>query len=574
MDNSGVAAILSKMALLLEFKGENPFKAKAYERAARNIRGLGEDIGEMYRRDRLSEIPGVGGAIREKVREILDTGTFKAYERTAAEVPPGIFGILDIPGIGPKTAKLLYEKLDIRSVDGLLKAAIEHRIRRLSRMGPKQEEKILRSVQRYQSSGEPGRTPLATADPITEEIKEQLRAFPFIKKVIAAGSIRRRKETVKDIDLIALSDVPAKAMDGFLHLQKVTEVIEEGNTLSSVLYDNKIRVDLRIVPEESFGTLLQHFTGSKEHNIHLRKLALEKGYKLNEYGFTDIATNVIKRCAEEKQVYDHLGLEFPVPELREDRGEIEAGMQKRLPKLIEVEDIKGDLHVHSNWSDGEDSIEDLALSALERGYEYIAITDHSHSTAIAGGLSEKRLLEHTKAVSSIDEKFEGIRLLSGTECDIRPGGKLDYSDRVLQELDIVIAAVHAGLDQDRKTMTKRIVSALENEHVDILAHPTGRKFGKREAYDVDMEKVLQAALDNDKAIEINSSPSRLDLNDINAGMARKMGVWLAINTDTHRLDNFNNIRYGIDVARRAWIEPQDVVNTRHIKDFVSLFRIE
>ncbi|MDW7731529.1 MAG: DNA polymerase/3'-5' exonuclease PolX [Methanolobus sp.] len=572
MNNTEIAEILDRMAAMLEFKGENPFKIRAYEKASRNIKGLDENLGDLYRQDRISEIPGVGEALQDKLKEILDTGTFKAYEETVAEVPGGIFEIMDIPGIGPKTAQLLYEKLDIESVDELLKAAQEHRIRRLSRMGQKQEERILRSVRRYLENSDRGRTSLPVASPIVEQIREQLNTCTCIKDVIAAGSVRRRKETVKDIDLIALSDNPAGAMNAFMSLENVTEVLEEGNSLSSIIYGGIIRVDLRIVPENSLGSMLQHFTGSKEHNVRLRKLALEKGYSLNEYGFTDVGTHLLKKCATEEEIYDFLGLEYPVPELREDKGEIEAGMENKLPKLIEAKDIKGDLHVHSNWSDGKNSIEELAATALERGYEYIAITDHSHSTSIAGGLSERKLLEHARDVERINEKLEGIRLISGTECDIRSNGKLDYSNEVLNKLDIVVASVHANLEQDRKTMTKRIVAALENEHLDILAHPTGRKFGKRAAYDVDMEKVLQTAHDNGKMLEINSS--RLDLNDIHARMAKKAGVRLAISTDTHTLNNFDDIAYGIDVARRAWIEPQDVVNTRNLKYISSILGIQ
>ncbi|TGC09721.1 DNA polymerase/3'-5' exonuclease PolX [Methanolobus halotolerans] len=573
MNNTKVAAFLNRMASLLEFKGENPYKIKAYQRAARNIKVLDEDLSSLYEKGRISEIPGVGEAIRDKVIEILTKGTFEAYEETIAEIPPGVLDIMDIPGIGPKTAKLFHEKLDIGSIEELVRAAEEHRIRRLARMGPRQEEKIIRSVQRHLKSSDSGRTPLAVASPIADQIKEQLNTCPYIREIIAAGSLRRRKETVKNIDLLALSDDPQAAADAFLDLKSVTDVIEKGESLISIIYKGMIRVDLRIIPKGSFGPSLQHFTGSKEHNVHLRKLALSKGYRLSEYGFADTETNTLKTCESEKEVYDFLGLGYPVPELREDRGEIEAGMEKALPGLIDMKDIKGDLHVHSNWSDGKNSIEELAVAALEKGYEYVAITDHSHSTAIASGLSDKKLLEHARDVDRVNEKIEGIRLLSGTECDIRSNGKLDYSNEVLESLDIVIVAVHAALEQDRKTMTKRIVTALENEHVDILAHPTGRKFGKRGAYDVDMEKVFQTALDNDKILEINSSPARLDLNDINARIAKNLGIKLAISTDTHKLDNFNNIRYGIDVARRAWVEPQDVVNTRKLKEISSLLGI-
>jgi DNA polymerase (family 10) len=315
--------------------------------------------------------------------------------------------------------------------------------------------------------------------------------------------------------------------------------------------------------------MLQHFTGSKEHNIHLRKLALLKGYSLNEYGFTDKNTGKLIECNLEKDVYNFLGLEFMPPELREDRGEIEASLTGKLPRLIERKDIKGDLHVHSTWSDGVNTIEELAEAAIQRGYEYIAITDHSHSTGIANGLSEKRLLEHIDEVERLNEEYEDIKILSGTECDIRADGKLDYSNDLLQQLDIVIVAVHSGVDQDRNRMTKRIVAALENEHVDIIAHPTGRKFGKRPAYDVDMDKIITVANENEKILEINSSPWRLDLNDTNARKAKDHGVMLAINTDTHAIDHFDNIDFGIDVARRAWLETDDVLNTMNLKQLCS-----
>ncbi len=574
MNNFEVAAFFKKMASLLEFRGENPFRIKAYEKAARNIKSLDEELSAYYdQKGRVPKIPGVGQATKEKVAEILDTGTFREYEETVADIPPGILDILDIPGIGPKTAKLFYERLDVTSVDDLVKAAEQHRIRRLPRMGPGKEENILRSVQRYLENSERKRTPLATAVPIVELIREELNACPCIKELIDAGSLRRRKDTLGDINLLALSDNPEETLDGFANLSDITEVIDKNNDFCSVVYREEVRIDLRIVPEESFGSFLQYYTGSKKHNRHLQYLALQKGYILSEYGFTNTGTDDTIRCEEEKQVYDFLGIDYLVPELREDRGEIEAGMQNRLPELIEIGDIKGDLHVHSTWSDGKNTIEELALDARERGYEYIAITDHSPSTAIANGLSDKRLMEHAREVEKADENIDGIRILSGTECDIRSNGKLDYSNRLLENLDIVIAAVHAGLDQQEKTMTKRMVAALENEHVDILAHPTGRKFGKRGAYDFDLEKVFQTALDNDKILEINSSPKRLDLNDTHARIAKEMGIKVAINTDTHRLDNFSNIRYGVDVARRAWLEPKDVVNTRKLKDIESLLGI-
>lgn len=569
MDNIQIAEMFNRMARLLEFKGENHFKTRAYTNAARSIKGLDEELKVLYKEGDIDSIPGVGEALKGKIAEMLETGTFDAYERTLKEIPKGIIDVMNIPGIGPKTARQFYEKLGVASVYELSRAAREHRIRRLPRMGEKQEEKIIRSITRLQEDKDHGRHPIALASVIAREIKNELCSFPHIEKVAIAGSLRRKKDTVGDIDLIAISSEPERAIRSFVNMEKVEEILESGTTKGSVIYPGNFHVDLRVVEKEHYGSMLQHFTGSKEHNIHLRKLALSKGYSLNEYGFTNEKSGKLTPCSKEEEVYDLLGLEYLHPEIREDRGEIEAAITGKLPRLIERKDIKGDLHVHSNWSDGANNMEELAEAAIQRGYEYIAITDHSHSTGIANGLSDKRLLEHIDEIERLNEKYDAIKILSGTECDIRADGKLDYSNDLLEQLDIVVVAVHAGLEQDRKKMTKRIFTALENEHVDIIAHPTGRKFGKRPSYDVDMEKVIMAAKDNDKVLEINSSPWRLDLNDTNAKKAKEHGVMLAINTDTHAIDHFENITFGIDVARRAWLEADDVLNTMNLKQLCS-----
>ncbi|WP_340820408.1 DNA polymerase/3'-5' exonuclease PolX [Methanolobus sp. WCC4] len=569
MDNIQIAERFNRMAKLLEFRGENQFKTRAYTNAARSIKGLDEELKVLYREGDIDNIPGIGEALKGKIIEMLETGTFEAYERTVEEVPQGIIDIMDIPGIGPKTARQFYRKLGVTSVDELSRAAREHRIRRLPRMGEKQEDKILRAITRLQDDKDHGRHPMALVIGIAEEIKDGLSSLDHIEKVTIAGSLRRKKDTVKDIDLIAISGEPERTIDSFVNMDKVKEILGSGTRKASVVYTGDLHVDLRVVEKEHYGSMLQHFTGSKEHNIHLRKLALSKGYSLNEYGLTKEKNGKLTPCSKEEDIYRFLGMEYLPPEIREDRGEIEAALTGKLPRLIEREDIKGDLHVHSNWSDGANTMEELAEDAIRRGYEYIAITDHSHSTGIANGLSDKRLQEHVDEIDRLNERYDGIRILSGTECDIKADGKLDYSNDMLDQLDIVVVAVHAGLEQDGKKMTKRIVSALENEHVDILAHPTGRKFGKRPAYDIDMEKVIMAAKDNDKVLEINSSPWRLDLNDINARKAKERGVMLAINTDTHNLDHFDNIAYGIDVARRAWVEPEDVLNTMNLKQLCS-----
>jgi DNA polymerase (family 10) len=569
MDNIRIAEKFNHMAKILEFKGESQFKTRAYTNAARTIKGLDEELQLLHKEGRLEDIPGIGKILKSKIVEMLETGTFEAYEKIMDEIPAGIIEIMNVPGIGPKTARLFYEKLGVQTVDELSMAAREHRIRRLPRMGEKQEEKILRSIVRLKEDKDHGRHPYVLAKDIAAEIRDFLDLKPDIEKVAIAGSLRRKQDTVGDIDLIAISEEPEKAISYFTGIEKAEEILESGTTKASIIYPGNFRVDLRVVSRESYGSMLQHFTGSKEHNIHLRKLALSKGYSLNEYGLTDENSGELTKFSSEEKLYDELGLGYLQPELREDRGEVEASLRGKIPRLIERKDIKGDLHVHSNWSDGANTMEELAEAAIQRGYEYIAITDHSHSTGVANGLSDKRLLEHIDAIDKLNEKYDEIRILSGSECDIKADGKLDYSNDLLEQLDIVVVAVHAGLDQDRKKMTKRIVSALENEHVDIMAHPTGRKFGKRPPYDVDMETVIQAANDNEKVLEINSSPWRLDLSDINAKRAKDHGVMLAINTDTHTIDHLDNIEYGINMARRAWVEPDDVLNTKNLKQISS-----
>jgi len=573
MNNSEVANILYEMAEMLEFKGENVFKIKAYKKAAKNIEELEEDINILRKKDELGTIPGVGKAIESKIKEIIDTGTFKAYEEIKRTIPQEIKKITSVPGIGPKTAYILYTELGVKDLKGLIKAAEEHRIRRISGMGVKTEKNILIAAKRQLAEDNMERFPLGIALPLAEEISRQLVDGIYIKEIHIAGSIRRWKDSVGDIDLIARSQEPHKAIDAFINMNNVQQVLEKGNCKGSVIYKGNIQVDIRIVKDDAFGSMLQHFTGSKEHNIKLRKLALAKGLHLSEYGLKNSVTGKQKPCATEKEQYELLGLEFIPPELREDRGEIEAAIEGKIPKLIEVNDIKGDLHVHSKWTDGINTIEEMAYAARSLGYEYIAITDHSVSSRIANGLSEKRLLEHIEEIEKINQNIEGIRILSGTECDILSNGELDYRDELLELLDIVVVGVHGSVDQDKTKMTQRILNALENEHVHILAHPTGRKFGKRLPFEMDMEKIMDTAQEYGKILEINSAPQRLDLNDNYAKMARERGIKLAINTDAHSTEQFNNIRYGIGTARRAWIRPSEVINTLNLKEICKFFDI-
>jgi DNA polymerase (family 10) len=574
MDNYEVSARLYKMAEMLEFKGENSFKIRAYTKAARNIKNLDEDINGIYGRGELEDIPGVGKAIAGKVEEMLTTGTFESYEQLNSQIPVDIGKLMKVPGIGPSTVRLLYQHLGVETLEDLKKAAETHKIRRLPRMGAKQEERILSALISLEERSKLNRIPLGRALPIAEGIKKILKANPHIRTVIAAGSIRRRKEDVGDIDLIATSTRQKDAIHAFTHMEKVQEVLGEGTTKGSVIYEGNVQVDLRIVNEESFGSLLQHFTGSKEHNIRLRDIALSRGLHLSEYGFTDQRTGDLNHCRTEEEVYGTLGLDLIPPELREDRGEVEAALSKNLPHLVTIDDIKGDLHVHSNWSDGKSTIMEMAAAAQRLGYSYIAICDHSKSRAIAGGLSEKRLSEHVAEIEKINGEFDDLRILSGVECDIKANASLDYSSDILEGLDLVIASIHSGFTEDRRTLTKRMVSALENEHVDILAHPTGRLLGERDAYDVDMNAVLETARDYGKVLEINAFPARLDLNDINARVAKEMGVSLAINTDAHHTSHYKYMSFGVDVARRAWLEPGDVVNTLELDKFCELLGID
>lgn len=566
MSNSDVARIFYKMAALSQFLDENPFKTRAYEKAARNIEGLDVDIKQIASKGKLETIPGIGKAIAKKVMEIIETGTCKRYEEMKGEVPVDIFQMLDIPNIGPKTIQLVHKHLGITTLDELERAAIEHKLRRLPRMGVKQEEKILRAIQR--SKGKEKRIPLGISIRIAESVMNYLKQCPHASNVVPTGSLRRQRETVGDIDFIAASDHPEAVIDAFTSMPEITEVIGSGTTKASVIFRD-VQIDLRIVDRSSFGSLLQHFTGSKEHNIRLREIANKKGLKLSEYGITDQKTGILTPCSEEGEVYRKLGLPFIVPELREDRGEIEAAIEGRLPDLIRLNDIRGDLHVHSTWSDGVHTIPELADAAMEMGYEYLCICDHSRSRKIAGGLSEKDLMRQIKEIDDINENLDGFRVFTGSEVDIHADGTPDYDDRILEMLDIVIAAVHSGFSQDRRTMTSRIVKAIENEHIDILAHPTGRLLGEREGYDLDIDRIIEVAEENDTIIEINAFPSRLDLNDINARKAKESGVMLAIGTDAHSTDHLRYMEFGVHVARRAWLESGDVANTMGIGDLLS-----
>ena len=570
MKNREVAEILYQMAELLELQAENRFKIIAYSKAARAIEGLPEDVALVCREGRLRGIPGVGRAIADKVEEYLQTGKIAAHEELLAKTPPGLAELLQISGLGPKTVFLLHDKLNVTNLEQLETAAREHRIRRLPRMGPTREGNIIKAIERYKKRST--RILYSSAEPVVNQILFHLRGMEGLEHVTVAGSFRRARETLGDIDILATASHPQEIVSAFTRLPLVQEVLASGPTKASVIVQETIQVDLRIVEHRSFGTVLQYFTGSKDHNVKLRQIALSRGFSLSEYSLKRLSDNQDLFFDREKDVYSALGLDYIPPEMREDQGEIEAAQQGRLPDLLELKDIRGDLHVHSDWSDGRASILELGRAASALGYEYIAICDHSPAVGIAGGLSPERLEERIKAIEAANVQLEGITILSGTEVDIKSDGRLDYPDRLLSQCDVVVASIHMGGQQRERAITGRLIQAMENEHVDIIAHPTGRIIGQRDAYEVDLPAVLETAARTGTALEINSYPSRLDLSDVNARASREAGARLAINSDAHDASQLEVMRYGINVARRAWLEKKDVLNALSLKELLVALR--
>ena len=570
MKNREVADILYQMAELLELQAENRFKIIAFSKAARAIEGLPEDITLVCREKRLQAIPGVGRAIADKVEEYLKTGKIAAHQELLARTPPGLAELLQISGLGPKTVFLLHDKLNVTNLEQLEQAAREHRIRRLPRMGPTKESNIIKSIERYKKRS--SRILYSSAEPVVSEILTHLKGMEGLEHVTVAGSFRRARETVGDIDILATATRPQEIVSAFSRMPLVQEVLASGPTKASVIVQDTIQVDLRIVEHRSFGTVLQYFTGSKEHNVKLRQIALSRGYSLSEYSLTRLSENQDLFFDREEDVYSALGLAYIPPEMREDQGEIESALQGHLPELLELKDIRGDLHVHSDWSDGRATILEMAQAAAALEYEYIALCDHSPSVGIAGGLSPERLEEKIKAVAAANEQLEGITLLCGAEVDIKSDGRLDYPDSLLSRCDVVVASIHMGGQQSERAITGRLISAIENENVDIIGHPTGRVIGQREPYDLDLAMVLEAAARTGTALEINSYPARVDLSDVNARAAREAGVKLAINSDAHDASQLLVMKYGINVARRAWLESKDVLNARPLKDLLAALK--
>jgi DNA polymerase (family 10) len=571
MKNSDIATVFENIADLLDLKGDNKFKIRAYARAAQVIHHLPEQMELMHEEGKdLQDIAGIGDAIAKKSVELITTGKLKFYEDLKAEFPQGIINLLDIPGIGPKTAYRLATELNVGSVDQLEQAIKDGRVASLERMGEKTAANILHSIEVFRRKDR--RIPLGEALPVVEEILDSLRHIAGVKNLMPAGSLRRFKETVGDIDMMGTADDTESVIQAFVKLPQVREVLSQGPTKASVILPKGLQADLRMVEHEDFGSLLQHFTGSKEHNVALRTRSQKQGLSLSEYGITDVKTGKVEKFADEESFYNFLGLQYIPPEIREDMGEIALAEKNAIPRLIEVGDIKGDLHVHTVSSDGNDTLEDMVGAAKALGYEYLAITDHSSGRNITSDKKIERLAGQIAEIKRLNKTNMGIYLLTGVEVDIRADGSLDLPDEVLAELDIVVASVHSSFLQDRATMTERIIGAIRNPHVDIIAHPTTRKIGEREPVDVDLEAVFLAAAANGKALEINAMPDRLDLKDLHAYRARELGVMLAICTDSHAAWHLNMMRFGVGVARRAWCQSKDILNTMPLNDLLKFLK--
>jgi DNA polymerase (family 10) len=565
MKNKELADLFEKMADILEFKGENPFKISAYRKASRIMGDLTQDIEAIAEGGELRNIPGIGEGMAQKIEEYLKTGKVSKFEEVKKGIPDELIAMMDIPGVGPKTLSMLHKEKGISNISQLEKALEDGSLMGLFGIGEKKIENIKRGILLLKQSQ--GRMNLGIAFPVAKRIVETLRQKAGSKKIELAGSLRRMKEDIGDIDILGTGPNKEKILQTFTHLPEVKEVLASGETKASVVVEGGTQIDLRVVEEDSYGAALQYFTGSKGHNIHLRGVAKAKGIKINEYGVFKGKKKIAGK--EEKEVYRSLGMDWIEPELREDRGEIEAAQKKRLPKLVQESEIKGDLHVHSKWSDGTSSLEEIAKAAQKRGYQYVAICDHSQSLRIAHGLDETRLLKQIEEIDRINEKLKDFQILKGTEVDILTDGKIDHPDKVLQRLDFVVAAVHSGFKQEKEKMTKRIVRALENPLVHCLAHPSGRLLGARAPYEVDIDEVMGAAKKHGKVLEINATLERLDLDDIHCIKAKEMGIRMAIGTDSHHLDQMWMMSLGVAVARRGWLETKDVLNTLSLKEILK-----
>ncbi len=560
MNNRQLADTFSLIADLSEIKGENIYKTLAYRKAADSLSNLGREASEYWKEGKLQDIPGVGKAIAEKIDELLTTGKLEFLEKLKKEVPPGLVEWLPIPGLGPKRAAMIWKTLNITTFAELEAAAKEGKLRELPGMGAKSEAAILEGINTL--SRRSARIPLGRAFPVAEALIAELKKVKGVVDAQPGGSLRRMRDTVGDLDILVASKDPAAVMDVFVNLPRIHRVLGKGPTKSSLEFNDGLRVQVWAYPPKEFGTALVYATGSKEHNIRLREMALDKDLSLSDHSFKNIVNGKEIFCATEEEVYEILGLPWIPPELREDRGEIQAAKAHKLPKLIQRKDIKADLQMHSTWSDGKLSMLEMARLAMKRGMKVIAFTDHSVSLGVTGGLSMEAHKKQAAEIKKVQKQLgDSILILHASEVEIKADGTLDYPDEFLASLDLVLASLHTSLRQPRERVTQRVINAIRNPNVDIIGHPTGRLIPDREGADLDMEAVMQAAAESGVALEINAHPARLDLNDINARRAKELGIPISINTDSHSEEDMDMLPYGVATARRAWLEPKDVINT-------------
>ena len=556
--NNDIAEVFNKIADLLEIKEENQFRIRAYRDAARTIGGLSKNVSDLIEQGKtLSDLPGIGKDLAGKIETLVKTGTHPLLEDLEEEIPGDLSGLMKIQGMGPKKVAAIYNKLGIKTKDDLKKAAEEHRIRDLEGFGKTTEKNILEELDRRQDDHQ--RYKLSTAEQMVIPYIDYLKKDKKIKSLEIAGSLRRRKETVGDIDILATCKRGCKVMDRFTEYEDVKKVLSKGDTRSSVILKSGIQVDFRVVPQVAFGAAMHYFTGSKQHNIAVRKIAVKKNYKLNEYGVYKGEDRIAGKT--EKEVYDKVGLPFIEPELRENRGEIQAAQKGNLPRLITSDDIRGDLHSHSRHTDGRYTIQEMVEAAQKKGYEYVAITDHSQKVTVANGMNPKRLREQMEEIDELQDKFKDIRILKSIEVDILDDGSLDLPDEVLKELDFTVCSVHYNLNFSQEKQTERILRAMDNPYMNILGHPSGRLIHERKPLELDMETIMKKAVKEKVYFEINSHPDRLDLNDAHCKLGKEIGVKMVISTDAHSIDDLDLMRFGVGQARRGWLEPQDVLNT-------------
>jgi len=567
--NRDIAQQFEQVADLLEIEGANPFRVRAYRNAARTIGAYSRGMAEMIAQgEDLTALPGIGKDLAAKIREIVETRHLELLDEVAEHTPAGLSDVMRIEGLGPKRARVLHEELGVGSLEDLAKAVAAHAVRELPGFGEKTEQRVREGIARLGQG--PARTKLVHAEQIAAPLIEWLRKSRGVKVVEMAGSFRRRRETVGDLDVLATASRGSDVMDRFVHYDDVDEVLSQGRTRSTVRLRSGMQVDLRVVPQVSYGAALYYFTGSKQHNVAVRKLAVKKGLKINEYGVFHGEERVAGRT--EEAVLRTVGLPFIPPELREDRGEVEAALKGRLPALVELDDIRGDLHSHTTATDGRNSLEEMAHAARALGYEYLAISDHTQHVTVAHGMDAKRLEKQIAEIDRLNDELDGLVLLKSAEVDILEDGTLDLPDSVLAKLDFTVCAVHYRFDLSAKRQTDRILRAMDNPHFSVLAHPTGRLIGEREAYAIDMEKIMRAARDRGCLLELNAYPDRLDLNDAHCKLAKEIGVKISLGTDAHSTGDLRFMRFGIGQARRGWLEADDVANTRGLAELRKLLR--